>query len=51
MIRRWHLDRFEDDNVKVKYIDALQAEVSGFAKSIKHKEINGTNLVNEVLDF
>ena len=31
VIRRWRLDRFVDDDVKVKYRDALQAEVSRFA--------------------
>ena len=50
MIRRWCLDRFVDDDVKVKYRDALQAEVSGFAESIRHKEITGGELVNEVLE-
>ena len=49
VISRWRLDRFVDDDVKVKYRDALQAEVSGFAESIKHKEITGSELVNEVL--
>ena len=34
---RWRLDRFVEDDVKVKYRDALQAEVSGFAESIRHK--------------
>ena len=41
---------FVDDGVKVKYRDALQAEVSGFAESIKHKKITGIELVNEVLE-
>ena len=51
VIRRWCLDRFvDDDDVKVKYRDALQAEVSGFAESIKHKQITGSELVNEVLE-
>ena len=38
MIRRWHSDRFVDDDVKVKYRDALQAEVSRFAESIGQSE-------------
>ena len=50
MIRRWRLDRFVDDDVKVKHRDALQAKVSGFAESIKHKEITGSELMNEVLE-
>ena len=50
MIRRWCLERFVDDGVKVKYRDALQAEISGFAESIRHKEITGSWLVNEVLE-
>ena len=33
--------------MKVKYRDALQAEVSGFAESIRHKEISGSVLVLE----
>ena len=53
MIRRWRLDRFVDDEVKAKYRDALCAEVNGFSESIKHRvknEMNGSNLVNEVLE-
>ena len=50
VIRRWRLDRFVDDDVKMKYRDALQDEVSGFAESIRHKEITGSELVNEVLE-
>ena len=36
--------------MKVKYRDALQAEVSGFAEIIRHKETTGSVLVNEVLE-
>ena len=53
VIRRWHLDRFVDDEVKAKYRDALRAEVNGFSESIKHRVengMNGSNLVNEVLE-
>ena len=34
VIRRWRLDRFEDE-VKVRYQNALLAEVDGFTESIK----------------
>ena len=50
VIRRWRLNRFVDDNVKVKYKNALQVEVRGFAESIRHKEITESVLVNEVLE-
>ena len=50
MIRRWRLDRFVDDDVKVKYRDSFQAEVSGFAEIIMHKETTGSELVDEVLE-
>ena len=43
MIRRWRLDRFVDDEVKVKYRDALRAGVNGFSESIKHRVENGRN--------
>ena len=36
------MNRLVDDDVKVKYRDALQAE----AESIEHKKINGSELVN-----
>lgn len=41
---------FVDDEVKVKYRDALQAEMNGFSESIKHRVesgMNESNLVNE----
>ena len=47
MIRRRLLDTFVGDDVKV---NALQTEVSGFAESINHKEITGSEKVNEVLE-
>ena len=44
------LERFVDDYAKVKYRNVLQAEVSWFAESIKHQEINGSESVDEVLE-
>ena len=37
VIRRWRLDRFGDDEVKLKYQNGLMAEVYGFSESIKRK--------------
>ena len=33
VIRRWHLDRFGDDEVKLSYLKALMAEVHEFSES------------------
>ena len=52
VIRRWRLDRFGDDEVKLSYHNALRAEVHGFSGSIKskvEKGIKGQELVNEVV--
>lgn len=52
VVRRWRLDRFEDDEVKVRYQDALLAEVDGFTESIKcsiEGGLKGHDLVNKVL--
>ena len=53
LIRRWHrLDRFGDDEVGVKYQNALSAEVNGFSECIKSKVkrgMKGHNLVHDVL--
>ena len=35
VIRKWNLERFEDKEVKLKYQNALRAEVSGFSESIR----------------
>ena len=35
VIKRWHLDRFGDDEMKLSYQNALMAEVHGFSDSIK----------------
>ena len=32
VIRRWRLDRFGDDEVKLRYQNALRAEVHGFSE-------------------
>ena len=52
VIRRWRLDRFEDDEVKFRYENSLRAEVSSFSRSIRAKMQNGLeghDLVNAVL--
>ena len=52
VIRRWRLDRFGDDEVKLRYQNGLRAEVHGFSESIKRKVeggMKGHDLVNEVL--
>ena len=52
MIRRWRLDRFGDDEVKLSYPNALMAEVHKFPESTKSKiesGMKGQKLVNEVV--
>ena len=52
VIRRWRLERFDEDEVKVRYQNALKAEVHGFSESVKSKlegGMKGYDLVNEVL--
>ena len=52
VIRKWRLERFEDREVKLKYQNALRAEVSGFSESIRgkiEKGMKGHSLVSEVL--
>ena len=52
VIKRWRLDRFEDEEVKVRYQNALMAEVDSFTESIKcciEGGLKGHDLVNEVL--
>ena len=41
VIRRWRLDRFGDDEVKLRYQNGLRAEVHGFSESIKRKVERG----------
>ena len=50
--RRWRLERFDEDEVKLRYQNALKAEVHGFSESVKSKlegGMKGYELVNEVL--
>ena len=52
VIRRWRLERFDEDEVKLRYQNALKAEVHGFSESINSKLEEGKkgyDLVNEVL--
>ena len=52
VIRRWRLDRFGDDEVKLSYQNALMAEVHEFSESTKSKlerGMKGQELVNEVV--
>ena len=46
------LERFDEDEVKLRYQNALKAEVHGFSESVKSKlegGMKGYDLVNEVL--
>ena len=52
VIRRWRLDRFGDDEVKLSYQNALMAEVHEFSESTKSKierGMKGQELVNEIV--
>ena len=52
VIRRWRLERFDEDEVKLRYQNALKVEVHGFSESVKSKlegGMKGYDLVNEVL--
>ena len=52
VIRRWRLDRFGDDEVKLSYQNALMAEAHEFSESIKSKierGMKGQELVNEIV--
>ena len=52
VIRKWRVDRFENEEIKLEYQDALKAEVQGFSESIKNKVKNcmgGRDLVHKVL--
>ena len=51
VIRRWRLDRFGDDEVKLSYQNALRAEVHRFSENIRSKVergMKGKELVNGV---
>ena len=52
VIKRWRLDRFEDEEVKIRYQHSLMAEVDNFTESIKcsiEGGLKGHDLVNELL--
>ena len=52
VIRRWHIDRFGDDEVKLSYQNALMAEVHELSENTKSKIercMKGQELVNEVV--
>ena len=52
VIRRWRLDRFGDDEVKLSYQNALRAEMHRFSKNIRsrvERGMKGQELVNEVV--
>ena len=52
VIKRWRLDRFTNEEVKVRYQEALKAEVQSFSESIKNKVqkgIKGHELISGVL--
>ena len=49
VIRRWRLERFDEDEVKLRYQNALKAEVHGFSENVKSKLGGGMKGVNEVL--
>ena len=52
VLRRWHLERFDDVKVKVTYQKALQDEVLGFTESVTQKVesgMKGEPLVQEVV--
>ena len=52
VIRRWRLDRFTNEEVKVRYQEALKTKLHSFSESIKNKVqkgIKGHELVSGVL--
>ena len=52
VIRRRRLERFDEDEVKLRYQNALKVEVHGISESVKSKlegGMRGYDLVNEVL--
>ena len=38
VIRRWCLERFDEDEVKLRYPNALKAEVHGFSEKLSRKQ-------------
>ena len=52
VFRRWRLDKFGDDEVKLSYQNALRAEVHRFSENSRSKVergMKGQELVNEVV--
>ena len=49
LVIRWRLERFEEDEVQLRYQNALKAEVHGFSVSKLEGGMKGHDLVNEVL--
>ena len=52
VLKKWRLEGFEDKKAKLKYQNALRAEVSGFVQSIQDKTergMKGHSLVSEEL--
>ena len=52
VIRRWRLDRFGNDEVKLSYQNALRAEVHRLSENIRsrvERGMKGQKLVNEVV--
>ena len=45
VIRRWRLERVDEDEVKLRYQNALKAEVHGFSESVKSK-LGGVSIVD-----
>ena len=51
VIRRWHVDRFGDDEVKLSYQNALMVEVHEFSESTKNKIESITTSVTNSCPF
>ena len=51
--RKWRLDRLADEGVRVKYKEALKAEVEAFSESIRERVsegMRGRGLVNAAVE-
>ena len=42
VIKRWRLERFDEDEVRLRYQNALKAEVHGFSESVRVHYITGS---------
>ena len=49
VIRRWRLERFWDDEVKLRYQNGLRAEMHGFSERKVEGGMKGYDLANEEL--